>query len=270
MKKNTIICLLLSTVLLFATGAVSPPKDKGLNLLDGTHGCTPAQIVANTAFDYVFILTEQPKSVSLELGQKTTFSVGAVGQGLTYQWYYRRPYGDWKEVAAKGHDTASLTVTAKKKNVGTKYRCIVTDSYGNTLTSEEAELTSFEGMEPEPAAEGLTGFYYDQLSEELQSVYARLYTGIASRKSEFYIETEMKSVSAVVWAIRLDHPEFFWLKGKSTVYGVEGPGIKLIELAVNREPEGMDGQQALIDEEADRYLAQLYEGMSEYEKVLLA
>ena len=270
MKKNITIFLLLSTVLLFATGAAASPKDKGLNLLDGTHGCTSAQIVANTAFDYVFILTEQPQSVSLELGQKVTFSVGAVGQGLSYRWYYRRPYGEWKEVTAKGHDTASLKFTVKKKNVGTTYRCAVTDSSGNTLISEEAVLTSFEGMEPEPAAEGLTGFYYDQLSEELQSVYARLYTGIAARKSEFYITTELKSVSAIVKAIRLDHPEFFWLKGKSTVYGVEGPGIKLIELAVNLEPEEIDGQQALIDEEADRYLSQLYEGMSEYEKVLLA
>ena len=271
MKKNTIIILLLSTVFLFATGAASPPKDKGLNLLDGTHGCTPAQIVANTAFDYVFILTKQPQSVSLELGQKVTFSVGAVGQGLSYRWYYRRPYGDWKEATAKGYDTSSLRVTAKKNNVGTKYRCIVTDSFGNTLTSEEAVLTSFEGMEPEPAAEGLTGFYYDQLPEELQSVYGQLYTGIAAHKSEIYIEMgEMRSVAAAVKAIRYDHPEFFWLKGKSSVYGPEGPGIKLVELAVNIEPEEIDGQQALIEEEADRYLSLLYEGMSEYEKVLLA
>ena len=138
MKKNITIFLLLSTVLLFATGAAASPKDKGLNLLDGTHGCTPAQIVANTAFDYVFILTKQPQSVSLKLGQKVTFSVGAVGQGLSYRWYYRRPYGDWKEATAKGYDTSSLRVTAKKNNVGTKYRCIVTDSFGNTLTSEEA------------------------------------------------------------------------------------------------------------------------------------
>ena len=65
-------------------------------------------------------------------------------------------------------------------------------------------LTSFEGMEPEPAAEGLTGFYYDQLPEELQSVYGQLYTGIAAHKSEIYIEMgEMRSVAAAVKAIRI-------------------------------------------------------------------
>ena len=140
--------------------------------MDGKHGCIPALTAGSTAFNYVFILTEQPQSVSLELGQKTTFSVGAVGQGLTYQWYYRRPYGVWKEATAKGVDTASLNITSKKKNIGTQYRCVVTDSYGSTLTSEEAVLTSFEGAESEPKAEGLAGFHYDQLPEKLQSVYA--------------------------------------------------------------------------------------------------
>lgn len=270
MKKNTTFLLLLSTMFLITTGA-GPAQGSGLNLLNSAHGCIPALTAGSTAFDYVFILTEQPQSVSLELGQKTTFSVAAVGQGLTYQWYYRRPYGEWKEATAKGFDTASLNITAKKKNVGTRFRCVVTDSFGNSLTSEEAVLTSFEGAEPEPAAEGLTGFYYDQLPEELQSVYAQLYTGITAHRSEMYIETsEMASVSSVVKAIMGDHPEFFWLDGRSKAYGAEGPGIKLVELTVNLDPQGIDGQQVLIEEEANRYLTQLYEGMSEYEKVFLA
>ena len=79
MKKNTVIFLLLSAVLLFGTGAAALPKDKGLSVLDGVHGSIPALTAAGTAFNNVFILTEQPKSVNVELGQKTTFSVGAVG-----------------------------------------------------------------------------------------------------------------------------------------------------------------------------------------------
>ena len=271
MKKNTLIFLLLSAVLLFGTGAVALPQDKGLSVLDGVHGSIPALTAAGTAFNNVFVLTEQPHSVNVELGQKTTFRVAAVGEGLTYQWYYRRPYGDWKEVMAKGHDTALLTVSAKKKNVGTQYRCVVTDSSGKMLTSEEAVLTAFEEMVPEPAAEGLSGFYYDHLSEEMQSIYAQLYTGIEAHKSEIYIDTsEMKNVAYVYKAVMGDHPEFFWLDGRSKTYGAEAPGIKLVELTVNLDPQGIDGQQALIDAEADRYLSMLYEGMSEYEKVLLA
>ncbi len=270
MKKNTIIFLLLSTLLLFATGAAHP-KTSGLSLKNSAHGSIPVLTAASTAFNYVFVLTEQPQSVNIELGQKTTFSVGAVGQGMTYQWYYRRPYGDWKKATVKGHGTASLTVTAKKKTVGTQYRCVVTDSSGKTLTSEEAVLTAFEEMAPEPGAEGLSGFYYDQLPEELQSIYAQLFTGIAAHKSEIYIETsEMNNVPYVYKAVRGDHPEFFWLDGRSKAYGTEGPGIKLVELETNIDPQGIDGQQALIDAEADRYLSMLYDGMSEYEKVLLA
>lgn len=271
MKKNTLIFLLLSAVLLFGTGAAALPKDKGLSVLDGVHGSIPALTATGTAFNNVFILTEQPQSVNVELGQKTTFSVGAVGQGLTYQWHYRRPYGEWKEVTSKGGHTASLTVTAKKKNAGTQYRCVVTDSSGKMLTSEEAVLTAFEEMEPEPAAEGLSGFYYDQLSEEMQSIYAQLYTGIEAHKSEIYIDTsEMNNVAYVYKAVMGDHPEFFWLDGRSKTYGAEGPGIKLVELTVNLDPQGIDGQQALIDAETDKYLSMLYDGMSEYEKVFLA
>ena len=270
MKKNTIIFLLLSIVLLFGTGFAVPPATEGLSILNGAHGCIPVLTVSATAFDEVFILTEQPQDANIELGQKTTFRVAAVGQGLTYRWYYRRPYGDWKEVTAKGFDTASLSVTAKKKNVGTQYMCIVTDEFGNTLTSEAAVLTCFEGMEPEPAAEGLSGFYYDQLSEEMQSIYAQLYQGIVAHKTAMYIETsEMNNAALAYKALRGDHPEFFWLED-SRVYGAEGPGIKLVELKVNIEPDGIEGQQALINEEADRYFSMLYEGMSDYEKVLLA
>ena len=36
---------------------------------------------------------------------------------------------------------------------------------------------------------------------------------------------------------------------------------------VNLDPQGIDGQQALIDAETDKYLSMLYDGMSEYEKV---
>ena len=270
MNKNTTFLLLLSTMFFITTGA-GPGQGSGLSLMDGKHGCIPALTAGSTAFDYVFILTEQPQSVSLELGQKTTFSVAAVGQGLTYQWYYRRPYGEWKEATAKGFDTASLNITAKKKNVGTQFRCVVTDSYGNSLTSKEAVLTSFEGAEPEPTAEGLTGFYYDQLAEELQSIYAQHYTGIEAHKSEIYIDTsEMNNVAYVYKAVMGDHPEFFWLDGRSKAYGAEGPGIKLVELEMNIDPQGIDGQRALIEEEANRYLTQLYDGMSEYEKVFLA
>ena len=271
MKKNAIIFLLLLTVFLFGTGAASLYREEGRSLLSGSYGNLLTLTVAGTAFDNVFILTEQPQSVNVELDQKVTFRVAAVGEDLTYKWYYRRPYGDWKEATAKGHDTASLIVTAKKRNVGTQFRCIVTDSSGNTLTSEEAVLTAFEEMEPEPATEGLSGYYYDQLSEEMQSVYAQLYTGIAAHKSEIYIATsEMNRVAFAYKAIIGDHPEFFWLDGRCKVYGAEDPGIKLVELIVNIDLQGIEGQQVLINEEADRYLSMLYEGMSEYEKVLLA
>ncbi len=82
MKKNAAIIIVLFTVFLFGTGAVSLNKDEGVSLLTGPYGNILALTVAGTAFDHVFIMTEQPQSVNIELGQKATFRVAAVGEGL--------------------------------------------------------------------------------------------------------------------------------------------------------------------------------------------
>ena len=136
MKKNAIIFLLLLTVFLFGTGAASLYREEGRSLLSGSYGNILTLSVAGSAFDSVFILTEQPQSVNVELDQKVTFRVAAVGEGLTYKWYYRRPYGDWKEATAKGHDTASLIVTAKKKIYVPEKKVILM----NQITEQESQF----------------------------------------------------------------------------------------------------------------------------------
>ena len=89
----------------------------------------------------VFAITGQPKDAELELGEKTTFAVKAVGKELTYQWYYMRPEGSWKKVTAAGYNTASLVITANTKNDGTQFQCRITDGLGNMLISGAAKLT---------------------------------------------------------------------------------------------------------------------------------
>ena len=41
----------------------------------------------------------------------------------------------------EGYNTDTLTVTATASRNGYKYRCIVTDAYGNETVSQEAILT---------------------------------------------------------------------------------------------------------------------------------
>jgi hypothetical protein len=70
------------------------------------------------------------------------FTVNVEGEGLTYRWQYQRADGTkWFDTTMAGYKTAELTVTATKARNGYKYRCIVTDAYGNETVSEVAVLT---------------------------------------------------------------------------------------------------------------------------------
>lgn len=123
----------------------------------------------------------------------------------------------------------------------------------------------------ETGAKGLSGFDYDQLEAGVRSVYEQLYTGISERKSEFYITADSaENVGPALRALLADHPEFFWITGGASIYGFPGPGIKRITLEFNIDAAEIDSQKAMIEAEAAGYLNQLYDGMSEYEKVRLA
>ncbi len=97
----------------------------------------PATLLVNVDLD----ITSNPSGKSIDVGEKTTFTVKAVGSGLTYQWQYKAPGGSWRDTSFSGNKTATLTVTAKDTMDGYRYRCVVTDRHGNTLTSSPAGLS---------------------------------------------------------------------------------------------------------------------------------
>ena len=87
-------------------------------------------------------ITAQPKSVSAAAGSKAKFTVTAEGTGLTYQWqYYNKTTGKWTNSTLASAKTASLSVTASASVNGRKYRCVVKNSFGNTVNSSSAALT---------------------------------------------------------------------------------------------------------------------------------
>ena len=92
-------------------------------------------------------ITDQPYSVIV--GEKAEITVGAIGDGLTYQWYY-------KDVGAKKFsllssvksDTYSVSIT-KARN-GRQVYCKITDQYGNTVKTDTVTM--------------MTMAYFDKLS----------------------------------------------------------------------------------------------------------
>jgi Tfp pilus assembly protein PilZ len=65
---------------------------------------------------------------------------------LVGDWSYEVRYSllgssAWADSPATGNKTATLTVPATADRNGNKYRCVVTDKYGNTVKTNTVTLT---------------------------------------------------------------------------------------------------------------------------------
>ena len=87
-------------------------------------------------------ITKQPQNVMVAPGSTATFKVTATGTGLTYQWQtLTSSTASWTNTSLSGCKTATLSFTANLSLDGRKFRCIVKDSSGNSVTSSAATLT---------------------------------------------------------------------------------------------------------------------------------
>ncbi len=89
-------------------------------------------------------ITKQPSAASAAVGATAKFSVTATGAGLTYRWQFSKNGGStWYNVtsANEGYNTATLKLVVKAAWNGYRYRCVVTDANGATVTSSAAALT---------------------------------------------------------------------------------------------------------------------------------
>lgn len=87
-------------------------------------------------------IIRQPRDVTVAVNSTVTFSVFAIGYGLTYQWEYMPTTSmTWRNNTLPGNDTDTLTFSAKAYHDGYKYRCLITDASGNTVRTDEVTLT---------------------------------------------------------------------------------------------------------------------------------
>ena len=87
-------------------------------------------------------ITGQPKDYIGDVGDTANFSVVASGEDLTYQWQYcpATAVDDWRDSSLSGCKTSTLSVQLTPTRDGQKYRCIVKDSSGNTVTSSVVSI----------------------------------------------------------------------------------------------------------------------------------
>ena len=98
-------------------------------------------------------ITANPEDYAGVKGETAVFTVAAEGTGLSYQWQYCNAASSiWRDSSMEGSNSENVSVPVASYRDGQKYRCVVTDAYGNTATSDAAVLTMVE-----PEAPKITG-----------------------------------------------------------------------------------------------------------------
>ena len=99
---------------------------------------------------YELRIVSQPEDCTVARGEKATSTFTVEGAGLKYQWYGIDPGQDDPWTSSIRTDTYSVTMIPSKS--GRQIYCVVTDAYGNSVTSDIATLTMSE-PQPEPKPE---------------------------------------------------------------------------------------------------------------------
>lgn len=104
-------------------------------------------------------ISTQPASTDATPGESVTFTVSATGNDLAYQWQYCNATGTvWKNSSQPGYNTASLTIPATVSRNGQKYRCIITDAFGNQVTTVVVTMNVFEAFSIKAHPMDFSGF----------------------------------------------------------------------------------------------------------------
>ena len=88
---------------------------------------------------YALTVDEQPEDCAVANGKKASATFAVSGDGLSYEWYGKDPGQTdfWKSSIKK--DTYSVSMVPAKS--GRQIYCVVTDQYGNSVTSDTVTLS---------------------------------------------------------------------------------------------------------------------------------
>jgi predicted DNA binding CopG/RHH family protein len=92
-----------------------------------------------TLSKYMLAIVTEPEDVEVENGEKATVSVEASGEGLTYQWYVKNKTAS--KFSKSSIKTNTYSVKMSDTVDGRQVYCIITDKYGNSVTTRTATLS---------------------------------------------------------------------------------------------------------------------------------
>ena len=93
-----------------------------------------------TYYDSSLKIITQPTNMTVEFGDNVNLSLQAQGEGLQYQWYFKKA-GQTSFSVWKNRTHASETVMPNATWNGIQLYCVVRDSAGNKATSDTVKIT---------------------------------------------------------------------------------------------------------------------------------
>lgn len=98
-------------------------------------------IIAHESADDRLQISKQPADRTVAICNDAAFSIGTTGKDVTYQWYYRRNPGSQNWLIIDDATSNTLIVEALGCRDKRQYKCIISDSYGDSLESDVVTLT---------------------------------------------------------------------------------------------------------------------------------
>jgi uncharacterized repeat protein (TIGR02543 family) len=86
-------------------------------------------------------ITTQPSNVTVTVGQNASTTVTCVGEGLTYQWYYKNVGQSGFNKSSTTNSTYTVTMNTADR-MGRQIYCVITDTNGNSVTSNTVTLNA--------------------------------------------------------------------------------------------------------------------------------
>lgn len=86
------------------------------------------------------VITSQPVTASGTVGSIINFSVVAEGLPEIYEWQTSTDGTNWTSISCESSSPDTLTYIVTTSDYGRKFRCLITDSHGDIITSSPAGL----------------------------------------------------------------------------------------------------------------------------------
>lgn len=91
---------------------------------------------AKLTIDYRPLITVQPQNVTCQDGAKAVFTVTASGVNLSYQWQFSTDNGaSWEDCSLYSSDTDYFYFWVTQNLSGRRFRCVVSNQYGSTVSN---------------------------------------------------------------------------------------------------------------------------------------